>query len=426
MTMKRVLFGLLVLLVVSGAYAQQDELTCGALVDMALTSTTEECSDMEANSVCVGSVVISDGATSLEPGSALSANDVSTIRSSALDLDAGAFGIVAMNVADATLLLFGEAELENLSADIPSIDVQVSHPTGSFARETPSADSAVVSPLFAGQLLAATGRMEDSTWIRVAVPGSGTGWVSASAIRVVNELDDLDDVDVVEADAPIDLLYRPMRDLKLRTGLNDAPCPPGFESGLLVQTPDETGMSLALNINNRIVQVMGTAFIQAPTDETLFVTVLEGEASVSHDGRAVPVVEPEQLVVASEVQVNERDYARMEMLPLHLLPRRFTMTVTWEEAIIPAQNNPLAGITPEDPCTITVVNDVNVRTGPGLEYPLRGTMLANQSAKPDGRAIGTEGEVWWRLTAGAWLRFDVAFNVGTCSDLPMIEAIPRR
>ncbi len=428
MTMMKYLLSLVLILIASGLYA--DDLSCDVLVDIALISTIDQCSNMGSDLICIGHVGVSDGVTILEVGSNLSMNDITSLTSSALDLDNIALGITVMKLIEndntTTLLLFGEAELENLSMGIPSVNVQISHPTGSFAREMPSTEAAVVSPLVAGQSLVATGRLQDSTWIRVAVPNTGTGWVTASVIQIVNEEDDLDDLDIVEADTPIDLIYRPLHDLNLRTGLNDAPCPQGFESGLLVQTSDEATTTLTLSINGRIVQIMGTTFIQAPTEETVFVTVLEGEASVIHEGRSVGVTEPEQLVVANEVQVNERDYARMEMLPLHLLPSSFTMTVNWEAVLIPAKFDPLAGIQPEDPCTIAVVNDVNVRTGPGLEYPLRGTMLANQSARPDGRTIGKKGEVWWRLMPGAWLRFDVAFNVGACSDLPMIGSLPRR
>ena len=195
-----------------------------------------------------------------------------------------------------------------------------------------------------------------------------------------------------------------------------------LKAGLLVQTTDEV---LLLYINHQQVEFQGTAFIQVPTPETLFVTVLEGEVSLDYDDETYTIIETEQLVIANEVMIQDYDYERVKMLPIDLLPRTFMLPVDWEAAILPPKPDPLAGITPEDDCTVAVVNDVNVRSGPGLAYPLRGTIRANQSAKPDGRAVDAEGNVWWRLTPGAWIRFDVAFNVGMCSDLRIIEALPR-
>ena len=177
------LVGLLVLFTVSMVQAQ-DDLTCGDVINQALASTVAECSRFSSGSLCVGHDGV-DGITgqSFSPGTVQANIMVSALTLSNLDLEEARYGIVISKLDnDATLLLFGEAEFENLSVGVPSQEVRVTYPTGSFARAMPTKESDVVAPLLAGHTILTTGRLEDNSWYRVAVPGVGTGWVSSSVI----------------------------------------------------------------------------------------------------------------------------------------------------------------------------------------------------------------------------------------------------
>jgi len=56
---------------------------------------------------------------------------------------------------------------------------------------------------------------------------------------------------------------------------------------------------------------------------------------------------------------------------------------------------------------IARVNDANLRSGPGTDYPALGTLTLNQSVQADGWVTGADGFTWWRLTTGSWARGDV-------------------
>jgi hypothetical protein len=73
-------------------------------------------------------------------------------------------------------------------------------------------------------------------------------------------------------------------------------------------------------------------------------------------------------------------------------------------------------------CIVTPVdNDVNVRSGPGTEFAVQGTLDAGDEAVADGQATGSLGAVWWRLEDGGWVRYDLVDESASCEDLPTVS-----
>ena len=73
-------------------------------------------------------------------------------------------------------------------------------------------------------------------------------------------------------------------------------------------------------------------------------------------------------------------------------------------------------------CMVSSGGAVNLRTGPGTNFDVAGTLAAGQALTATGQAQGTDGFVWWQLESGQWVRSDVVTEDGDCENLPVVEA----
>lgn len=415
----------------STAVLAQENSTCPALLQAAMTSLQLECEQTDPESICYGNGGLSASQheeTFAFPGASLLLTDLETLVSHPMDTAAGEWGVAVAKLhenqidAPTTLLIFGDVELTNLATGLATQDIVISSSTGANARTAPNTDARILQPLIAGQTLMATGRLDNSSWIRVQLPDNHVGWVLAELVRPSSD-NTTNELEVVDPTESPDQVYRPMRAFEFRSGIDDAPCGVAPPSGILIQTAEE--ITSVFRVNDHSLDITGTVFLQAGDGDELEVNVLEGTTTITQD--AVAVEAGEQFTASGgEHRAAPYDYDHLEMLPLELLPRQFILASNWEAVLIPAKDQPLADVTPSDGCTIAVVNDVNVRVGPGRDYALRGSMLTNQSAHPTGRAVGTDGRVWWRVAGGTWLSFDVTFVAGDCNTVPLIETLPRQ
>lgn len=64
----------------------------------------------------------------------------------------------------------------------------------------------------------------------------------------------------------------------------------------------------------------------------------------------------------------------------------------------------------------------NLRSGPGLNYPVVGRLAPGETLAVDGQTTDTDGFPWWRSTLGdQWVRSDIVVSTeGECSTLPVI------
>jgi hypothetical protein len=295
---------------------------------------------------------------------------------------------------------------------------------GANMRAAPAQDAPLIGQLTANQSATAIGRLSNNAWI-LLLEG---GWVSADLLHSRFAWDLLEVVPP-ETNAPADgWIYGPMQAFTFRSGSEDAPCAGAPDSGILMQTPEATTVEIL--VNGIRLQFDGTLYLQADSSGEMVVSVLEGEIYLDQNtvfsaGKRLQVRREEagfKLLAAPE----DYDYVRARYLPLNLLPRKIELPFSLGGVIQPFVPGTgfLANVKPTDPCVIAWNVDVNIRGGPGPEYPLRQGVPANYSARPDGLANGTDGVLWWRLAEGLWLRSGLASIAGTCLDLPMVEVPP--
>ncbi len=69
-------------------------------------------------------------------------------------------------------------------------------------------------------------------------------------------------------------------------------------------------------------------------------------------------------------------------------------------------------------CEVTAVNNVNRRTGPGTNFDRAGTLDAGETATAVAQAEGSDGQIWWELEDGSFVREDTVEEAGDCDSLP--------
>lgn len=421
---------------------------CPTLEQAAFAESRAWCLGIAAGEVCYGNpgvLLTGRGNTSpafRAPGDKLGAVEVGNLNTQMGENQYGvvlalieAYQVNSWQTGEITLALFGENQLINLGTEDDSAPVQTIEITEVDAvniRNAPGIASAVISSIYRGDLIKATGRLADDSWVRVQLPGGETGWLSTSAFDA--SLRGLPIVTVEDAaPEPFDL---PLTVFSFVSGVGDARCENAPDSGLLLQTPD-TDTEYRLTVNGVEVLLSGTAFLQAQPEMGLVIYLLEGAARVLaldtewivRPGFQVttPLINGESgLMPAAPPIVPERyDYERLFMLPLSLLPRLAYVNFDLAAIIRPAPadgSSPLGAVLVTDPCTLTVGADgVNLRTGPGTDFALRGSMNFRQSARVIGRTIGTDGNPWWQLAPGVWISSIVSVTGGDCAAVPVIE-----
>lgn len=107
-----------------------------------------------------------------------------------------------------------------------------------------------------------------------------------------------------------------------------------------------------------------------------------------------------------------------------------TPTATHTPTITPTPSNtstptatftPTITLTPTStlvPCTITASGSINLRSGPGTDFDVRGQLAAGQQQMVNAQETGADGFVWWRLPDGTWVRSDTVSESGQCDELP--------
>ena len=430
---------LLLLLAALPTLAAAQENLCPALVQAAFSATELECSDLAPGEACYGNRPLDVTALTTgdftRPGHRISG--IQALSSGAMQTDAGEWGMAELSIASGTpgqtvtMIVFGAVALEDASgqsAPVNTLPARVTFPGGTNLRAQPAEDAEIVAPLVAGQIIPATGRLVDGSWFQLYLDAERSGWARADVIRVDG---DLEWIPVVTADDPVpESLYNPLQAFNFSSTEQDAMCGEAPDSGILLQAAQPVSMW----INGADVQFDGTIYLQAPREMTIH--VLEGTMQVTSGGEMQTAEAGKRIRVRYNTGAQmlgaprapeDYYYARMIPLPLDLLPREvpepaFNLLGVVTPAV---PNQPaLAGIIDESPCTAAALNEVRLRQGPGREYPIQGALYANETARPDAKAMGSDGMLWLRLAQGVWVRDDIVLTRGRCADLPTVEAPP--
>ncbi len=422
---------------------------CPTLEQAAFAESRVWCRELETGQVCYGNPGVSligqgdNVPVFAAPGDTIAAAEIGTLNTQIGENQYGvvlallaAYPLNSWQTGEITVAAYGETQITNLArynADVPMQDIEITQVDAVNIRNAPGVNNAVVASVYRGDVVKATGRLSDDTWVRLQLPNGDTGWLSSSAFDA--SLRGLPVVTVNDAaPAPFEL---PLTLFSLLTGVGDARCENAPDSGLLLQTPNIT-TEYRFVINGVEIFLAGTAFLQAQPEMGLVIYLLEGTARVLalntewivRPGFQVttPLINTENSLVPAAPPIVPTRYAyeRLFMLPLSLLPRSTYIDFDLAAIIRPAPtdgNSPLGGVLVTDPCVLTVgVDGVNLRTGAGTDFALRGTMNFRQSARVIARTIGTDGNPWWQLAPGVWISSVVSVTGGDCAAVPVVEA----
>lgn len=270
---------------------------CSGIVEQALRMTREECDATSTNEACNGHPLtdaqlrpgISETAFD-ETGEIVEVSEIVTLQLSAMDEESEDWGVVLMEVIavptdsedeqfddDVQILLFGDVVINDA---LYRIDITI--PPGTNIRANPSQNSDVIISTQAETHLVASGRLDDSSWLRVVLPDNdeSTGWISTN---LVSTEEDITLLSVVDASDNSGSAYSAMNSIVVQTGSEDAPCAEAPNSGMLIQTPEGIA-AVTFVMDEVVVQMNGTGFVQAQPGGELTVNVGEGWAQVEANG----------------------------------------------------------------------------------------------------------------------------------------------
>lgn len=327
--------GLVVLLIFGlGAWsAQAQEDSCAFDVSSVIQRVTEECANMEANTVCYGNrdVTATPRVNTIDfqfdtPGQRVALPRIQSLVVDATGSTAEEWGVAQMRLQvgsetglqDVTMLLFGRFDVDNAVAPVTEVQLQVrSRQVQLYGTPNPTPDAIPLATVDAGSLLRAIGRLEDSSWIRVETLDTRIiGWLdnsSAASYTYVNEGDSIGILPVQEADDPY---YGAMQAFYFQNGESDLGCETVTSDGLLIQTSEgQARISLLINevsveltsIQNEGLQESGTALVQANAEsETgMQIDVVGGEARVETDDGVQDVGSGQRSSIPLQVDINE-------------------------------------------------------------------------------------------------------------------------
>jgi hypothetical protein len=433
--------GISLLLGVAIAFAQE----CPTLEQAAVGETRIWCAEITTGEACYGNSVVSAEFTSFAPdnlsfaapGDTVTLTDIASLSTA---IEENRYGVALIHTVayqpdswqtqDVALALLGDVTLTNTGQEgiaIPTVTTIVTTSEGANVRTGTSEDFRILTSLLVDETVKIIGRLQDDSWLLLQLPDGRTGWVTATAVEI-----NFSELPIVDADAPQpELLYTPYSAFSLNTARGDNRCGQAWESGLLIQSPKETAVRLL--VNERLLLVSGTLFLQAHLEAEFDVFIIDGTAQID----ATEIEEGYQAIVSTEkdeagnwleTAIRPYDFERLAPLPTELLPQYTYIGIDLSTIITPApttDRSPIADMLVTDSCVLTTgEGGANLRGGPGAEFPIRGVLNFRQTARPIGRATGSDGALWWELAQNVWINAAVVVTGGDCVNVPQSLRIP--
>jgi hypothetical protein len=319
----------LVLLFAPAVLAQAD---CPAIIATALATVDSACNQTARNQLCYGNIILKatprEEAATLQfekSGDKVGVTDVKGLHLSSFSLKDEEWGVALMklqaNLPDTlpgqnvTFLLFGDVSMTDASQKI--VERRLVTTGGVNVRLLPTTKAGVIQSLKQFQGVTATGRLADQSWIRVRLENGAVGWVTGEFLT-----GKIDSLAVIK---PADPVFGPMQAFYFTTGHDDAPCDKAPDSGILIQTPKGAG-TINLRANQVDIQLGSTVYLQAVSGDAMYVSVVQGHATLTASGRTqvVPAgtvgrVPLDAKGVASGPPERPKPYdlQRLQNLPVH-------------------------------------------------------------------------------------------------------------
>lgn len=355
--MRRLALAILLLLLSVGpdtVVFSQSSSTCPQLVNLALEVTDQSCSDLGMNQACYGHVLIDAspraGALNFnfnQEGDWASVQDIDTFRLRPMDVDTGIWGVAVLSVLTysnyanpqpATYLLFGDVEIDNEAAPFVELEMVVRSDEYVNARINPIVGTGVIGVLRPGEVVEARARTDDSTWLLVILPDTGRfGWVDASLLSTAGDIESLPVADGQR------LFRGPMQAFSFESGQDDAQCPESPESGLLIQTPEGLA-EITLLVNEAVIDMQATVYLQAQPDDGMSVMVVDGWAEIEANGIRQPAFAGSQVRIplgpngeasGPPSPPEPYDLSSVQSLPVGMLdaPVQISAPLLWDEIV---------------------------------------------------------------------------------------------
>jgi uncharacterized protein YraI len=470
---KVVLIRLVCLLLIGGlalpvlAQGGGEDDVCPALVDEALAMVGESCADLDRDTACYGHTLVETvfwpevEAADLafgQPADRVPLDAIQTIATHPLDLASSTWGLAALHlradVPDAlpgqavTFLLMGDASLENAVPPVVDVEpvaatVTVSGGANANLRSGPSTAHNVAAALETGAAVELVGVNAAGDWYEVALDEGRTAWIAAFLV----EAGDTADLPVSEGRSP----YGPMQRFYFTSGLGEPACHEAPDV-LLIQSPDGAPVTLAVNdlpltigstvalytqpvdselalvvvlLQGRLSTVVNDVPLElAQSSRTMASTLPAFAVSLNPDGRVDAqsrLVEVPTGVLSGINQGACAAAAGMDSLSLdasvcggNLVDEGQTPEALQAGVDAADTNESRALIEAASTCAAAAQRTVNLRGGPGTNYPVTGSLTAERIVVPDGYADDTAGIRWWRLTDGGWVRSDLVVTSDAC------------
>ncbi len=409
------------------AHAQTDDDACGLPYADRLDAMLESCPQVAPDTAC-----LSDGVTfrqrAASDGFALDALD-SVATGELTEVYTSPYGFAVLRpragfVEDAvTIVAYGDAQVDNLSAwpvDLRRVELTVGT-EGALVRERPAGD--VIEAYFFGDTAPVFARTADGAWLATAFTEDFPGWISSATVDIDDET--LDTLWVLPPSAPLEPpFFAPFQSIALATAEGLLNCRRDGESGVLLQAPaDQTAV---MQVNGAILRFDGT--LRLENTDVLTLDVLEGTLTLGD----LTYAETERTVITFQddgdvlrIRQTPLDYVwyLANAAPLDLLPRPVELAFNTEGLLTAFEPGTgfLTSMLVTDPCVVAWTASVNLRGGPGMDYPIRGAVLENFAASASARSADAEGVIWWRITEGAWISSENTIFGGDCDALPVVE-----
>ena len=428
--MKHFLLTLFILLISASVIAQEN--LCPTFERAAVAESAAWCSDLSSGQACYGNSgvtaeILSEAIFST-PGDRVTLTDLTRIQSITGDnrygvslIQTSGYSPDSWQAQDVNLAILGDVSISNTGNEginVQVVDARVIGEQGANIRSGPGTEFRLITPLFEDEPIKLTGRSADSMFYRVQLASGETGWIASGAIDA-----NVSDLPVVAVDdTPPAQLYAPFTSFSLETAIDDAACSEAWQSGVLLQSPQDSPVRIL--VNDIALIVSGTVFLQAEDTRNL-VHVIEGtieyQAEIIQEGYTLAVFD-------ADFSLSVYDIAEFAPLPTEILPRYTYIGIDLTSIITPAptiDRSPIIDVLVDDPCVITTgQGGANLRAGPGGNFRIRGVLAFRETVNPISRTTGSDGAVWFELAQNVWVSNAVVVTGGDCVSLPQAQRIP--
>ena len=378
---------------------------CPERASSALAAADNVCSQTARNRACYGHALLEAEAQPNiaptdfvfnAPGNQVDVAALRALRLMPMDATSEVWGVALLKLQanlpddspeDVTMVLFGDAHIENATAPATQTDFVVTAAQAVNVRSVASPDAWVIGTLPSGQIVTGLERVSDNSWVRVRLPETGAlGWVSAALLT-----GDLNTLNVVGAFEPH---YAPMQAFYFQSGSSSAGCDQAA-NGLIIQTPEGMG-KVRLWMNEVRLQIGSTVYFEAVPGGDMLIRTLEGSAVVEARGITQNAVAGTQVRVALDDNLRALtpptipepyELAEAQALPVTLLDRQIEVAqplTTDQITAILVQSTPEPTSVPADKQIVVSAPTDNTGTGDEGETVVQDTSTGNDNSETTG------------------------------------------